>query len=342
MIANVFARLVLRVSYHPNVKRFSLTLLVAMTVANQTVADTKVNSNKPVVAVNLPAADAAVEKEYQKLLADDDSSQAEVDQWIRDNKAFDEKGGGVSSAALNQRIKARFEPIRKGYSDFLLRHPDHARARLAYGSFLNDIGEEEAAFYQWEKARELDPGNPAAWNNLANYHSEHGPIKQAFEYYAKAIELNPNEAVYHHNLGMTVHLFRKAAMEFYNLTEQQVFEKALALYRLALKLDPLNFPFASDVGQVFYGIQPTRTEEALKAWGDALKLASDEIEREGVYVHIARFKLDAGRFDEARQQLKSVTNGMHAVLKSNLLVNIAAQEAKVKATNAPPATAEKK
>ena len=71
-----------------------------------------------------------------------------------------------------------------------------------------------------------------------------------------------------------------------------------------------------------------------------MKIANDEIEREGVYVHIARFKLDAGRFDEAREQLKSVTNEMHSVLKSNLLINIGVQEAKAKATNASPATVE--
>jgi len=323
------------------VKRFASTLLAALVVACQTVAQSIATSNRHAVAVKLPDGEAAVEKEYQKLLDDDDAAQAEVDQWIRDNKAFDAQGGGISSAALNQRIKARFEPIRKGYSDFLQRHPGHARARLAYGSFLNDIHEEEAAFYQWEKARELNPGNPAPWNNLANYYSEHGPIKQAFEYYAKAIELNPNEPVYHHNLGMTVHLFRQAAMEFYNLTEQQVFEKALTLYRQALKLDPLNFPFASDVGQAYYSIQPTRTEDALKAWNDALKIANDEIEREGVYIHIARFQLNAGRFDEARQQLKPVTNEMHSVLKNQLLKNIDDQEAKAKATNAPPAAVKK-
>ena len=323
-------------------KSLLISLLGALLVASQAAAATNASSNKPVVPVNLPDANDPVEKEYLKLLADDDAAQAEVDQWIRENKAFDEKGGGISSAALNQRIKTRFEPVRKSYEDFLQRHPDHARARLAYGSLLNDIHEEEAAHDQWEKARELNPGNPAAWNNLANYYGEHGPIKKAFEYYTKAIELNPNEAVYHHNLGMNVHLFRKAAMEFYNLTEQQAFEKALVLYRQALKLDPHNFPLASDVAQTYYGIKPTRTEDALKAWNDALKIANDEIEREGVYLHLARFKLDAARFDEARQQLKSVTNEMYTILKNNLIKNIDAQEAKAKATNAPPAAVEKK
>ena len=47
----------------------------------------------------------------------------------------------------------------------------------------------------------LDPKNPAAWNNLASVYGHHGPMAKAFEYYTKAIELNPGESVYYHNLG---------------------------------------------------------------------------------------------------------------------------------------------
>ena len=36
-----------------------------------------------------------VEKEYKKLMEDDDAAQAEVDQWIRDNDAAAAKGAGV-------------------------------------------------------------------------------------------------------------------------------------------------------------------------------------------------------------------------------------------------------
>ena len=67
-------------------------------------------------------------------------------------------------------------------------------------------------------------------------------------------------------MGDTVFLFRKDAREFYGITEQQVFDKALGLYAEALKLDPKNFPLASDVAQTYYGIRPMRLDDALKAW----------------------------------------------------------------------------
>jgi tetratricopeptide (TPR) repeat protein len=186
----------------------------------------------------------------------------------------------------------------------------------------------------------LNSKDPAAYNNLANLYSHTGPVKKAFEYYAKATELNPQEPLYYQNLGDVVFLFRKDAMEFYSLTEQQVYDKALELYRKALKLDPHNFPLASDVAQTYYGIKPLRLEEALRAWTNTLALANDEIEREGVYLHFARLKLQADRFAEVHAHLDAVTNDMYAVLKKRLAHNLDEQERK--ATNAPPAVSGKK
>jgi tetratricopeptide (TPR) repeat protein len=248
----------------------------------------------------------------------------------------------VPSADLQRRIRERFEPIGKAYADFIARHPDHARARVAYGSFLGDLQDEDGAREQWEKALALNSKDPAVYNNLANLYGHTGPVQKAFEYYAKAIELKPQEAIYYHNFGTTVYLFRKDAMEYYHITEQQVYDKALELYSKALKLDPKDFPLASDVAQTYYGIKPLRTEEALKAWTNTLALAHDEIEREGVYLHLARLKLAANRFAEARAQLTTVTNDMYDVLKKRLIHNLDEQERKAKETNAPPPVPEKK
>jgi len=292
-------------------------------------------------SVTAPDPNDPVEKEYKKLMEDDDAVQSEVDKWIRDNEQFAAKGAGIPSAELSRRIRERLEPIRKGYQDFIKRHPDHVRARVAYGSFLGDIHDEEGAQEQWQKALALDPKDPAVYNNLANLYGQIGPVKKAFEYYTKAIELNPRESVYYHNFGTTVYLFRKDAREFYGITEQQVFDKALELYSKALKLDPQNFPLASDVAQTYYGIKPLRTDAALKAWTNTLAIAHDEMEREGVYLHFARLKLIAGRFEEARAQLTSVTNEIYNELKTRLTRNLNEQEKQAKDTNAPPTVLEK-
>jgi tetratricopeptide (TPR) repeat protein len=283
-----------------------------------------------------PAADDPVEKEYQKLMADDDAAQTEVEQWTRDNDAAAARGAALPPADLQRRIRDRLAPIRTAYDDFLKRHPNHARARVAYGSFLSDLQDEVGAQEQFEKALALNAKDPAAHNNLANLYGHTGQVRKAFDHYAKAIELNPKEPVYYDNFGTTVYLFRQDAMEFYGISEQQVYDKAIELYRKALELDPHNFPLAADVARTYYGIKPLRLEDALQAWTNTLALAGNEIEREEVYLHLARLKLQADRFAEVRAHLNAVTNEGYAVLKQRLVRNLDLQGRKANVTNVAP------
>jgi tetratricopeptide (TPR) repeat protein len=308
------------------VNELLIGLIGALVATNRPLAVSNLIQQNIGVSVTMANPSDPAEQELQKLMAEDDAAQAEVDKWIRDNNAFASQGAGESKADLNKRILARFDSVRKNYDDFLRRHPDNARGHLAYGSFLNDIGDEESAMRQNETARQIDPKNPAAWNNLANYFGEYGPVTNAFAYYAEAIKLNPSEPVYYQNLATTVYLFRKDAEEFYSINEQQVFDKALEFYRTAVRLDPDNFPLLTDYAQSYYGIRPLRTNDALMAWTNALQIAHDDVEREGVYIHLARIKIATGRFGEARAQLEAVTNSMYADLKARLERNLAEQE----------------
>jgi tetratricopeptide (TPR) repeat protein len=301
-------------------------LLSALLATNQPQAVSNLIQQNAGITVSIPIKNDPAELELERLMMDDDAAQAEVDKWIRENDEFAAQGAGVSKEELNKRILARFDSVRRAYEDFLRRNTNSARGFLAYGSFLNDIGDEDAAAAQYEKSRRLDPKNPAAWNNLANYYGEQGPVTNAFAYYAKAIELNPNEPVYYQNLATSVYLFRQDAREFYGLNEQQVFDKALALYQKAMRLDPDNFPLATDYAMNYYGIRPLRTNDALVAWANTLKIAHNETEREGVYIHLARIKTSIGRFDEARAHLDAVTNSVYADMKQRLERNLAERE----------------
>ncbi|MEY2408986.1 MAG: hypothetical protein QOF48_1656 [Verrucomicrobiota bacterium] len=293
--------------------------------------------------VTIPVADPndPVEKEYRLVMELDDAAEAEVDRWMKENQDLAKKGQGLDRPQLQAKIAARFEPVKKAYETFLAAHPGHAHARLAYGGFLSDIGEEESALQQWDKARELDPRNPVAWNNLANYYGHNGPITNAFACYARAIELKPLESLYYQNFATTVFLFRKEGMEFFGITEQQVFQKAMGLYRKARELDPGNFLLATDLAQSYAGMKPPRTgdaavdaraeqqftDEALAAWKDAFQIAPDENARQGIYVHLARWQINARRFDAARASLLLLTNSAFSSTKRSLEKKMAKMEA---------------
>jgi tetratricopeptide (TPR) repeat protein len=252
----------------------------------------------------------------REVMLADDATQDEVGGWITANNAAGTNQ--VSAEDLNKRIRERLEVQRKNYERFLRNHPDSAHGFLAYGSFLNDIGDEEGSKVQYENSKQLDPKNPAVWNNLANYYGEYSPVTNAFAYYAEAIRLNPNEPVYYQNFATTVYLFRKDAREFYHINEQQVFDKALGLYQQAMKLAPDNFVFATDFAESYYGIKPLRTNDALVAWTNAFSLARTENERQAVQLHFARVNIAAGFYDEAQAHLAAVTNAAFADLKNRL------------------------
>ncbi len=295
-------------------------LLSAVLSTNPPAAVSNLVAEKTGVSVQVVNTNDPVEMAYRKILEDDDAAEKDVIKWTDDAGSL--ARGDAQLLILQSRIRQRLQGIKTEYEDFVAHHPDHAHIRLAYGSFLNDTHDEEGAVAQWEKARELDPKNPAAWNNLANYYGHRSPVKKAFEYYAKAIELDDKEAVYYENLATTVYLFRVDAEEYYHLNETQVFDKALELYRKAIALDPDNFVLFSDYAESFYGTKPPRWQDGLAAWTQALKIAHDDVERQGVYIHLARIHWKLGHYEEACRSLNVVTNAMYATLKTRLTRNL--------------------
>ena len=323
-------------------------LLSSLLATNPPAALSNLVQQKTGVSVPFQKPPDPFEKELKQLMIADDDAQQEVDGWILERQKAGSAESEVLEASFRARILDRFKPVRKGYEQFLEAHPDHAKARLAYGSFLSDIGEEEAAEHQWDRARETDPTDPAAWNNLANHYGHFGPVKKAFEYYARAIELSPRQSIYYQNLATTVFLFRTEATNFYQINEQQVFGKAMSLYQKALELDPENFRLAAEVAQTYFGIKPPRTdnaetnrqaelklaEEAMGAWRVALKLAENDLERESVHLNLARWQINTERFAEAHRSLNLVTNEALQSSKQTLTRKLTNREAS-KATNAP-------
>jgi len=302
----------------------TIGLLGALLATNQPLAVSNVIHEQTGAVVEMAATPA--ERELREVMMADDDAQDEVQAWIRDFNSQSHTNQTEASNTLNERIRTRLDKVRFAYDTFLGHHPDSAHGYLAYGSFLNEIGDEDKAVDQYEKSRELDSKNPAVWNNLANYYGEHSPQSKAFAYYAHAISLKPDEPVYYQNFATTVYLFRKDAREYFNLTEQQVFDKALGLYRQAMALAPDNFTLATDFAESYYGIRPLRTNDALAAWTNALHIAHTDAERQGVLIHLARVKIGAGMFDEARAQLAAVTNDAYADLKNRLIRSLADHE----------------
>ena len=220
---------------------------------------------------------------------------------------------------LNRRIDARLGTVQREYESLVAAHPTNDLVRVDYASFLSEVMRDEpAAQKQLETALLFNTNNADIFNNLANIYGHRGSVRKAFDFYTRAIQLNPRESVYYHNFGTTVFLFRTDVKEHYGLNEQQVFDKALDLYAKAMKLDSTNFDMASDVALTYYGIQPPRPDAALRAWTNALRAAQTPAQRQEAGLHLARLKIKAGQFQQARGILNTVTNQEHLDVKRHL------------------------
>jgi len=298
------------------VSDITIGLLSALLATNQPQAVSNLVHDQTGISVAVPNVNDPTETALRNIMMQDDAALDEVHAWVSTNQI--PRGDTNAIAALDDKIRARFDIVKHSYQGFLREHPDNAKGYLAYGSFLNDIGEEDAAKTEYENSRQIDPKNPAVWNQLANYYGEYGGLTNAFACYTEAIRLDPTEPVYYQNFATTVYLYRKDAKEYWGINEQQVFDKALGLYQQAMKLAPDDLVLATDYAESYYGIRPMRTNDALMAWTNCLRICKDENEREGILVHLARTKIGAGRYAEAQDTLNSITNAVFNDLKGRL------------------------
>ena len=293
-------------------------------------------------AVAATDADAiAVEAEFKDLLKKDDAAHEAAQAIVDQAASATDPLTAPLPLTTRARIDEKIRPVRDAYEEFLRRHPGHARSRMAFASFLSDTGNEVEAIEQYDKAKAINPKDPAAWNNLANLYAHVGPVEKAFPHYEEAIRLKPDEPLYLHNFGTLLFLYRKEAARFYKLEESAIFNRGIELYRKAIALDPKDFSLASDVAQTYYGIprstgksaEASREEEArlvttaLQSWTNAYQLAPGDTEREGIRIHLARWNIRAARFDDARAQLAAVTNATYLAVKKTLETDLATRQA---------------
>ena len=67
-----------------------------------------------------------------------------------------------------------------------------AKAQVSFGILVAQKNLWKEAVRSWERATELDPTYPAAWNNLGIGYEQLGRFKEAREAYEEALKLDAN------------------------------------------------------------------------------------------------------------------------------------------------------
>ncbi|AEV97776.1 hypothetical protein A4D02_15975 [Niastella koreensis] len=171
-----------------------------------------------------------------------------------------------------------FEKAIPYYRDAMNQNPDYytykdnlvlAKQRLSEQKEKADQTEEAAGLLK--EVIELTQ-SPRDWNKLGNFYYRNSQFKEAETCYAKAVELLPEDPIYHENLGLAYKnqgLFDKAEPEFLEAArlntkdgdslnqaglfyyDQQKFDDALTWFRKALEKQPDVVDFNVNVGLAF-------------------------------------------------------------------------------------------
>jgi Flp pilus assembly protein TadD len=77
-----------------------------------------------------------------------------------------------------------------------------AKSQVEFGIGMAQRGLWREATYRWQRAVDIDPTYPAAWNNLAIAHEHEGRFEEARKAYEKAVSLDPENLLIRQNFDL--------------------------------------------------------------------------------------------------------------------------------------------
>ncbi|MEN9575585.1 MAG: hypothetical protein RL514_3440 [Verrucomicrobiota bacterium] len=295
-------------------------------------------TSHPAAATGTPTPLPATEVELKALKARAGDARQDVARWLRATPAHDPHLCDKSPNYFSARMEHRLQTVSTAYDEFLGRHPQHLVATAQAAAFRAELADELEIIRRWEAARLEAPDSPAPWTELADELIHCGRTAEGFDCFEKARALAPRVAEYHFDFATALLLYRKDAASHYKLTEPEIFDRVLALYRHGLLLEPEDYSLAARYAETFYLVKPARPAEGRVAWEQALKLAGDDAQRDEARTHLARYAIQAAHLNLARVYLELVDEPRLEPVKQTLLRRIHETEKPTKA--APPLVGE--
>lgn len=224
--------------------------------------------------------------------------EAKIYQKIAENPEF------YSEDDLDRRINE----LVQSYRSYLVDQPDDVSAYILYGKLLRRVQEHEQAFLAFLKADELDPGIAVVKQQIGNHLAEEGKGKAALTFYLRAVELEPETAVYHFALGQLIHDFRGEFIADGIFTRDALEREMLKAFRRAAALEPDKFDYQMRLGEAYYDLTSPDWKGALVHWNKLRNQAATSLQTEILNLHRARVLGKLGRGQEARNLLEQVLN----------------------------------
>jgi len=218
--------------------------------------------------------------------------------------AFAETGGPVNE----RQVQRRFQALAADYTALIADNPDELDARLLYGKFLAQFGDREGAHEQFSFVWRREPDIAVVNQQLGAYLAEEGQFVDAMGFYLRAVELAPEEAAYHYDVGELLATFRPGFITDGVFLPEQIEREMLAAFQRAADLAPDQLPLQLRYGEAFYDLSHPDWTVALAHWETVQNHPALSVpEAEAVRLHRARCLAELGRTLEARALVDTIT-----------------------------------
>jgi len=175
--------------------------------------------------------------------------------------------------------------------------PDNFMGFQQLGTAYHVIGQADLALENYQRATAIRP-SPAALSNIGTLHYGRGEFEKAAAAYRQAIELRPNSATTHRNLGDALKRLGRLA------EARAVYAKAVRLSEADLKINPNSPRLAASLAvHLQKAGEPGQAQARIQ---DALARAPKDVE---VLYRAAVIHSLAGRSDEAIALLEKAVEG---------------------------------
>jgi tetratricopeptide (TPR) repeat protein len=207
-----------------------------------------------------------------------------------------------------ENVHMQLQEVVQDYERILRDNPEFVPAYVAYGLLLSKVGERKRATEIFLTANKLDSRIAVVKNQLGNYCAEEGEFQDAMEYYLAAIALEPNEPLYHYQLGTLLHEYREQFVIAGRLDMSSVKRQSAAAFRKAAELAPDSIPYAYRQAESYYDMENPDWGVALAAWRKLRDRVVPGLEQQTIDLHIANILIKREKFADAHAVLSGVTD----------------------------------
>lgn len=224
-----------------------------------------------------------------------------------------------------EQLRPRLQNLVFDWEDYLQNYPQKPEGYIAYSMLLGNplVDERKRAKALLLRANELDADQPIVKNQLGKYLAEEGQPLQALPYFLAAVELAPDEPLYHYQVGQLLGGARPDFLTSGEWTVEAIDRAMQHAFAEAVRLDPDNLAYAYRHAESYYDLETPPWDEALAAWQALEDRVESPIEKKMMRLHQANVLLFQGELDEAEGMLEGeVFIGVLAGQKDRLLARL--------------------